>query len=90
MPGLSGEEEKKLDSIIQKTLRISEAQYHRGLKMGDVTNWDSLGHLRLIFAIEAGLNRKFPMAVIPKLTTVSLIIEYLQGEYLQGERLQKS
>jgi len=79
MPGLSVEEEKKLDAIIQKTLRITEAQYHRGLKVGDVKTWDSLGHLRLIFAIESGLNRKFPLAAIPKLNTVSLIIEHLQN-----------
>ncbi len=39
----------------------------------NVAEWDSVGHLRLILSVEEAFGVRFPMAEIPKLTSVASI-----------------
>jgi len=44
--------EKKLTSIFVNVFSIEESIVSNELKMGDIPNWDSLGHLNIITAVE--------------------------------------
>ena len=71
-------DDAEFDRIVKKTFNIENARYARTLKMGDLDDWDSLGHLTLIFEIEKGLNRKFPLEKIPELDTLEKILFFLK------------
>ena len=72
------QDDKNFDQIVKATLKISDAQYSRKLKIGEVDEWDSLGHLSLIFEIETKMNRKFPVDVIPELDSLQSILDFLK------------
>mgnify|MGYP005994978643 CR=1 FL=1 len=44
--------EKKLTSIFVSVFGIKESIVNHELKIGDIPNWDSLGHLNIITAVE--------------------------------------
>ena len=48
--------EEQLKLLFLFTLNIETSKITNDLKMGDVSNWDSLGHLNLITAIEEEIN----------------------------------
>ena len=48
--------EEQLKLLFANTLNIETSKITNDLKMGDVSNWDSLGHLNLITAIEEEFN----------------------------------
>ena len=56
-----------------EALEIKESEYNENLALGMVKSWDSLGHLKLIFALENSLNVKFDTDEIPQLNTLKLI-----------------
>jgi len=47
------------------------------LKMGDLKKWDSLGHIRLMLAVEEEFKIKFITEEIFKLTNLGMIQKYL-------------
>ncbi len=48
--------EEQLKLLFANILNIETSKITNDLKMGDVSNWDSLGHLNLITAIEEEFN----------------------------------
>jgi acyl carrier protein len=50
--------EPKLKRIVIETLKISEAAYSEELTAGDIPEWDSIGHVNLLMAVE----REFEIA----------------------------
>jgi len=58
-----------------KILEIPEEQATPDLSINSVENWDSLGHLNLILAIEEEFNVKFLTKEIPELNSIKIITE---------------
>lgn len=44
--------EPKLKSIVIDVLKISQAAYTDDLTAGDIPEWDSIGHVNLLMAVE--------------------------------------
>lgn len=44
--------ENKLNIIFSNVFNLDESEAKTGIKMGDIPNWDSMGHLNLITSIE--------------------------------------
>lgn len=42
----------KLKTIVITTLKIQESDYHDDLTAGDLPQWDSIGHVNLLMAVE--------------------------------------
>lgn len=51
--------EEKLKSIVIATLKIPEADYSEDLAAGDHPQWDSIGHVNLLMAVEQGFDIAF-------------------------------
>lgn len=48
------------------------------LAFGDLPQWDSLGHMELMMRLEEGLNAEITTESIAELTSLPVIITYLQ------------
>ena len=49
----------KLKQIVIDTLKIPEADYSEDLVAGDHPQWDSIGHVNLLMAVEHGFEIAF-------------------------------
>lgn len=69
--------EKQLKDVVISTLQISESQYSDELSLGGCALWDSLGHMNLIFSIEAAFLIRFSTDEIRELQSIGKIKEAL-------------
>ena len=60
----------RLQRVIAEVLGIPAERVHAHLRREDVTEWDSLNHLRLITAIESELGAAFTMEQIAAVSTI--------------------
>lgn len=51
--------DEKLKQIVIGTLKIPEADYNEDLTAGDHPQWDSIGHVNLLMAVEHGFEITF-------------------------------
>jgi acyl carrier protein len=70
----------RLQRTIAQALRLEAAMVTPELALGAVERWDSLGHLRLVLAVEQAFNVRFAAEEIPQLTTVALIEAALKAK----------
>lgn len=70
--------------IASKILEIPEEQATPDLSINSVENWDSLGHLNLILAIEDEFNVKFYTKKIPELSSLKIITETVEEKLQNG------
>lgn len=59
--------EKKIQAVISKTFGLTDTQALTA-EMGNPPNWDSLGHMQLIVALEKEFSIRFPSHTIQELT----------------------
>lgn len=50
-----------LKDIIAKVFNVEKEVIHENLKQGDLSEWDSLGHLTLFMALESKFGIKFAL-----------------------------
>jgi acyl carrier protein len=72
-------DEERLRRAVVAGLRISRERYRPDLKLGDLDEWDSLGHLELVAQIESEFGVSWDMDEIPKLTSLDVIRERLRA-----------
>lgn len=70
---MSPADEAKLREAVLRALRIPAQRYRADLKLGDLEEWDSLGHLELIAQIEASFGMTFELDDIPQLDSLAAI-----------------
>ena len=70
-------DEEKLKKTVIRSLNMNSANYRGDLKKDDIPEWDSLGHLNLIFSIEEAFDVKFEATQIPRMTSLQTIREAL-------------
>ena len=68
----------KLFEVIADALQIPAKEVSMKLSFGDVEEWDSLGHLGLIIAVESAFGVKFKSTEIAELTSVEKIARKLR------------
>jgi acyl carrier protein len=72
-------DEERLQRAVVTGLRIGPERYRRDLKLGDLDEWDSLGHLELVAQIESEFGISLDMDDIPKLDSLDAIRARLRG-----------
>lgn len=68
----------QLHNVFMKVFDLSESEMNSDLALGTCPNWDSLGHMNLITALEAEFEVRFDSEDIPELKTLGLIRKRLE------------
>jgi acyl carrier protein len=76
--------EKKIIKIIAESLEVSEGQITEDTAIGDIPEWNSLGHIVIISSIEKEFSINFDPEIIMDLEDVGDIVGAIE------ERLKKS
>lgn len=61
--------------IIAETIRVDEAAVTSDLSVGDIAEWDSMGNVAIIAAIEEQLQIEFPIEDLFELNSVASLVE---------------
>ena len=61
--------------IIAKALKVDKARVTPELSIGDIAEWDSVGNITLISALEENLHLEFPIEDLIDMTSVEAIIQ---------------
>lgn len=71
---------EQLRSIIADTLDLEPTGVTPDLRRGsDVADWDSMGHLRLVTAVEEAFDIRLTMSEIENITTVAELDECVKN-----------
>jgi acyl carrier protein len=65
--------EQRLRELIAQTFEINETDLPSEPSVETVDQWDSLGHLKVIVAVETEFGLKFQTTKIPNLTSLALL-----------------
>jgi acyl carrier protein len=63
-----------VSDVIVKTFNLPGEHLGRELRMGSVPGWDSLGHMRLVVALEEKFDVNFPAFLLPEILDVDSIV----------------
>jgi acyl carrier protein len=72
-------DENRLRSAVVAGLRIPDDRYRSNLQLGDLDEWDSLGHLDLVAQIESEFGVSLTLDEIPTLISLDAIRRYLEA-----------
>jgi acyl carrier protein len=72
--------EGRVKSLIRRTFRLPDDAGPDELQLGDPPDWDSLGHMGLVAALEQEFGVRFPSYALAQLVSVEAIVEALQGQ----------
>jgi acyl carrier protein len=68
----------EVKAVFLKTFNISESSYSENLGPGDIQEWDSLGNVRLIQAIEAHFEISIDIMELFDIETLSDFIDLVE------------
>jgi acyl carrier protein len=72
-------DESRLRRTVVTALRIKDERYRPDLKLGDLDEWDSLGHLELVAEVEREFGVSLDFDDIPKLTSLDALRAHLHS-----------
>jgi acyl carrier protein len=72
--------EGRVKNLIRKTFRLPDGAGPLELRMGEPPDWDSLGHMGLVAALEQEFGVRFPSYTLAQLVTVDAIVGALSTE----------
>lgn len=70
--------ENELILLISQFFKKNVNDINLETTQNDIEEWDSLEHIKLILEIESKFGVRFPLEIVPKLTSVTNIIEELK------------
>jgi acyl carrier protein len=71
---------EKLQDIMATTLDISPAAIKENTTMEDIEEWDSLGHVHVMVALEQAFDLYMEVDDFAELNSVSAILKFLEAE----------
>lgn len=71
--------EERIGKAFQTAFGLKPEEFSTSLGPEDVAGWDSLGHLRLVAALQEEFQVEFEVDEVMQMEDVSRIIEVLQG-----------
>lgn len=66
---------EKIKPIIAATLNISPEKVSESLAVGDIQEWDSMGNMAIIAALEERLGIEFPIDDLFELNSIEALVE---------------
>jgi acyl carrier protein len=66
---------EKIKEIVLEQLKIDSSLYHDDLAAGDIPEWDSLGHVNLLMAVENYFEVSFDVSDAIDVETIADLIE---------------
>ncbi len=63
-------DEMRFKQVVMKSLKIDDGKYRPDLRLGDLSEWDSVAHLDLIMAIEGAFAIRFRSDELTELTSL--------------------
>jgi acyl carrier protein len=70
-----------VSDLISQTLGISRDQITDGFTYGDVPEWDSMGHMNLMLALEEKYGIQVSADTITNLVSIPAILAYLEDNH---------
>ncbi len=68
---------EEIRRLTAEVLRLPETEVHDALSFGDVPQWDSLGHMDLLMALEERYGVELNEDMIANLLSLEAICQYL-------------
>ena len=75
--------EKKLKKVFVSTFNVDESIFNEELAVGDISQWDSLGHVNLLMAVEEEFNVAFNAVDAIEVETLGDLLDLLE-QYLDN------
>ena len=69
---------EKIREIIATTLNVAPEIITESLSIGDIEQWDSMGNMAIIAAIEAQIGIEFPIDDLFELNSVKALIDEIE------------
>jgi len=69
-----------LERVFREVFDDDDIELSESLIREDVPTWDSLGHIRLVAAIEESFSLSFTIEQIEKMTSVAFILDMVTGQ----------
>jgi acyl carrier protein len=70
----------QVKSLFADQFQITKAEINDDLSFGDLPQWDSLGHMSVIAALEDQFHVEVDADLIAKLVSIKAICEYLEEQ----------
>jgi acyl carrier protein len=71
----------QVQDLLMKSLRVPADQITPELAFGDLPQWDSMGHMEVMMALEAQYGIEINAETIGSLTSISAICSYIQENH---------
>ena len=71
----------QVQELLVKSLRVPAEQVTPELAFGDLPQWDSMGHMEVMMALEAQYGIEINAETIGALTSISAICSYIQENH---------
>lgn len=71
----------QVQDLLMKSLRVPADQITPELAFGDLPQWDSMGHMEVMMALEAQYGIEINAETIGALTSISAICSYIQENH---------
>lgn len=68
----------RVQAALSEALRISPEQIAPELAFGDLPQWDSMGHMEVVMALEAQFGIEINTDTIEQLTSIPAICSYIE------------
>lgn len=65
-------------TLLAEAFQVPENQITNTTEFGDLTEWDSMGHMNMLVSLEARFGIEVDADMIAELTSVAAITEFLQ------------
>ena len=67
--------EDEIKTVVVNQLKIDESVYNEDLAAGDIPEWDSLGHVNLLMAVEEHFQVSFDVADAVDIESIADLID---------------
>jgi len=70
---------QRLQALLATALQVPAEAVNESLSFGDLPQWDSMGHMEVMIALEAEFGVEINADTITALTSIPAISDYLKG-----------
>lgn len=69
---------EQLQAVFAEVFRISPTEIHPGTQFGELPQWDSMGHMDMLVALESNFGVEISAETISQLVSIPAIVEHIE------------